>query len=251
MKLHDEVKTTKAKPNAEAPEEDVYEGEWGTIIATFPDDRYEVQFNGRKDPVVIEAEYLEITKKCDLCGGSLSRGHSEWGKKDEEPEFLCHTCCDERSLDFYREDKRLSSRLMMQAAVRRRDDVKIEDIDEKVLTYLEIIRASDRIQELAKRFEAEVWLPTLWPYYDAAETTAHSGETESFKVLMMSSAGRLMITIRAQDDKSEVTVITSDDGGSYMGIQSVYGTEEEATALLTAAIEGMPEMAPDSEVSIL
>jgi hypothetical protein len=244
MKLHDEVRVTKDIPPG------AYKGYVGKIIDVLPNAQYKIHFDDMMDPVVIEAEHLEITKKCDICGGSLARFQSEWGKKGEDPEVLCHDCNDARVLDFYRKDKRLSTGLMMQATLRRRDEIRVEDITDDIMTYVEVIRAIDRIHELAKRFEAEVWLPTLWPYYDAAETTAHSGQTGSFKALMMSTAGRLLITIRAHNEKSEVTVITTDDGGPHMGVQSVYGTEEDAVSLLTGAIEGMPEMAPDKEVSI-
>lgn len=127
----------------------------------------------------------------------------------------------------------------------------------------EINTSVEKIHALAKVFEGAVWyLGGLQEKVNACDTSGMSGQADGWSVLLYAIAGRCMITLRDDETKQSLTLITADDEEPFtrlkwgsksmgpMGIQGLDCTEETAVRLLAQTIRSFPEIQASKEVSI-
>ncbi|MHA2280028.1 MAG: hypothetical protein ACXAC5_04010 [Promethearchaeota archaeon] len=150
------------------------------------------------------------------------------------------------SIERYRENKELTSWLLMDLAIGKLDNEK---------EYSEIKIASDQITQRAKKFEVVRWMK-IQRLVD--EYNGISGQTDDFKVAAMATAGRLLITIsdtkgpgKGKFGGAWISLIGEDGNPGRMGVQGLCATEEEALGLLDTAIEQLPEMKNADDLSIM
>jgi hypothetical protein len=214
---------------------------------------------------------MEHSGKCDKCDGVIGERdpYMTLHKEGEPDVHWCHACGKEDDLRRFRETRTLTSRVTLQAALVCHDldnpggrPRRYRETPEQQVTYREINDQMKEVEAAARRFE-QTWLNEIRPRYVEAKTSGMSGDGVGFKVMLLGTAGRLLITIQDRWKQGHsaskygggwISVITSDDeeGGNpgRMGIQGLCATKEEAVALLTDAAERCPLMMEDQEVSI-
>jgi hypothetical protein len=112
------------------------------------------------------------------------------------------------------------------------------------------------LEETIHSFDLIVWLGTLQRYVQAAKVKGHSMRDTQVEALLYAIAGRVMITLKGVAVDCDITVITAeDDKTPRMGMQSIYGTAENAQKLLHYMIDlagkGQVHFQSDTEVNII
>jgi hypothetical protein len=102
-------------------------------------------------------------------------------------------------------------------------------------------QAVERIDVLVKRFDREVWLGGFGKEYLAQRSWGYEVPLGKDRILLTGTAGRVLLTFHIDDGTdigSQITLITVDNVKEpCMGVQSWMCTEEEATTILTDAID--------------
>lgn len=123
----------------------------------------------------------------------------------------------------------------------------------------------NRLDALVKRFEAEVWRKGLqeqkakFPERGARRASRSRFEIlddrdhpERVEILCYTIAARTLITLEREG--VHITVLADETSNASMGLQGLYGTEEEVTSIVTDAIEQwmrQPNLQGDSTLSVL
>lgn len=209
--------------------------------------------------------YEEIEKrKCDYgCGRKLDNwwcAHGD-GKKMV---YICRKCDQKERNQRYAETREITSSLLLDATLddqqlRRAGTLKAEDAHLDSMHRQEILRAMKACDELIGEFRRRHWMGGLCKRIHDARCGL-SGKTRTFKMMTLSSAGRCLITI--QDSKAKgapggmfggahITLIAADgDVASYLSVQGICATKEEAIGLLWHATYEFPGLSEDKNVSI-
>ena len=102
----------------------------------------------------------------------------------------------------------------------------------------EIYEATQRITEVVKDFEQQVWFGGLQSFVQGSNYATWSGDLgDGNDVLALSSAGRFKMTFRRPDDNVFLDILADESRSTpSMGISSIEGTEDQVIGLLKAAI---------------
>jgi len=192
--------------------------------------------------------------RCDRCGFGLEDGRSvQWFSKDGSLiETVCEECdSDERKLE-YRKTGRITSRLHLDAVVRRgitRENCRIDR------TYQAVLDDMEKVGEVAKGFNKNVWLSGLRKRYMDAKENGHSAKAGTTKFMVFCMAGRILLTFE-REGGDYLTLITSDEEPPRgLGVQGIGCREYVARDMIcdvSVAWEvGKLDFKPDSEVSLI
>lgn len=220
--------------------------------------------------------WLEGPQVCGTCGKTVnlySQTYSSALKKVTA--ITCEPCAKSERFADYAKTKQITTKLMMDATLiahdvwnalyvgkvdwqlraRRESRERLAEKHEHdvIIAALNVDRAVQRLHEVVKTFEREVWYAGVQKIVQDAKTHGMSAKEtlevdgEKVKFLVFASAGRCMITL--DTPTRDVTVITAEDeapnsdhrgpkplGEGPMGLQGIHATEAQAVALLEAAI---------------
>jgi hypothetical protein len=179
---------------------------------------------------------------CDRCGAGLERGWSERWSDNKRIAAWCIPCADRERLEVYAKTSVLTTQIMVRASIENVHREYGRPADNPVERHL-LARAwasTEAVQRAAKEFERVVW---FGGFAEQVRTAKHRGLRASFdvagehhKVLVWSCAGRVVFTIEPDDESRQISVICAEDEDrSTMGIQGVFATEQQATAMLHGA----------------
>lgn len=100
---------------------------------------------------------------------------------------------------------------------------------------MEVVRAMKGVQEITKEFEHQVWFNGLQEFVRKSMSAAFSADTSHGSVLLLTTAGRALITLNGPNDVS-VTLITDETSQeARMGIQGICATADQAKELIATA----------------
>jgi hypothetical protein len=152
---------------------------------------------------------------------------------------ICHGCAEQERLEHWKQTRVITTGVIFAAfAGRKRPEIRL------------VREALDRIQAAVDVFDRNVWR-SLRAHLKGHCERGESLEFQGMKVLTFVVAGRVMITL--EDEASSLTLITTEDEDSRMGIQGIAAREHQALDLLeraTLAWELGHRTKPDHEVRI-
>ena len=180
-----------------------------------------------------ELEYPD----CGRCPAKKLNAYSKRVDADGNvKEVVCFDCDNAESLAQWKKDHRLTSRLILTAALKshsRRGDPEA--------AWLDINESSERVRARVKDpkgFERAVWFGGLQAAVRATRERGLSAniDTHGGKLTLTTYclAGRCMVQI--ESDAARLTLITAEDEAeAHMGVQGIDATEGQAIDLLNAA----------------
>ncbi len=218
---------------------------------------------------------MDAEESCTRCKTSFENfgGHRIGIGGDSKGfcEVICPACDRYERIRNYKKTGEMNSSLVMDAVLaQHRFGSKngFDGIRSEIAAYyrnfkkelLEIAEKNDRITKSARKWEKIYWLGKLQKYYKENSARGHSAQTETTKVLLWGSAGRVLLTLQdrypAGNKKSKfngawITLIF-DESADYCrgGVQGYCATVEEAIGLI-ASVHPLPEVKPDNKVSLL
>jgi hypothetical protein len=204
----------------------------------------------------------ERTTPCPRkCGNTYERGYVSYYKNNKLVESVCENCATKDRNDEYKKTKEITTRLWMDASLDRerlhsKGSLKAEEHRVDSMDADEILRSMRACDELIGEFRRRHWMGGLCKRVYEAKYGL-SGKTKDFKVMILASAGRVLITIQDTKPKGKgkfgganITLITADgDVAARLGVQGIYATKEEAIGLLWHVVYKLPKLKADSKVS--
>ena len=193
----------------------------------------------------------EKTEICDQCGIDSTLHWNKTWMGEKLISIKCDTCTLIKNIEAYKKDKKITSKLSMEATLARAR----KDYENKHYQLFDEINTSvDRLDALVKYFDRKVWQPeggegSLSDLIHAQTGRGASGiivdpDSSIAKIMSYVLAGRIQFTIEGYHGE-QITLITEDKyEPSYrcspfrMGVNSWHGTEEELSNLLIDAIAG-------------
>ncbi len=208
-----------------------------------------------------KAEDDPYKKPCArACGRNLENGYTTIYTKGKPDVSICRKCAIKERNDEYATSKEITTSLWMDCSLDlhrlERDRIlKPEDALVDSMDRSDIMRTMKALDELIGEFRRRHWMGGLCDRVYKARAGL-SGQTKDFKVLIMCSAGRCLITIQDTKPKgkgkfggAQITLITADgDVAAKLGVQGICATKEEAIGLLWHAVYKLPKLKPDGKV---
>ena len=196
------------------------------------------------------------------CGNCYGRGYVIYYRDLQLMEAVCERCAAKDRNDQYKKTKQITTALWTDAVLDRQQlhakgSMKEKDFRVDITDGDEIMRTMQACDELIGEFRRRHWMGGLCrQVYEAR--SGLSGQAKDFKVLIMASAGRVLITIQDTKPKGKgkfggahITLITADgDVAAKLGVQGICATKEEAIGLLWHAVYKLPTMKVDRDVRV-
>jgi len=100
-----------------------------------------------------------------------------------------------------------------------------------------LLLAMEGLQQLTRKFEAEVWFHGLQKIIQDCDSSGMELKSGDLQILTLCTAGRVMLTL-SNPAKDSISLITTDEDEDRprMGIQGICATAEVATGLIEQAI---------------
>lgn len=200
---------------------------------------------------------------CTECGAALKGGwvtlYQERAGEIAQTGVLCLPCDEKRRIASYLSSRRLSTRLLTDAALWRidverlfgwgdkppaaflNDDPerrrlireRLAEVDKgKEALYRELCVAQDALDQAIRLWDRAVWTHWLQRWHKESQVRGGSAQIGDFKMLSWACAGRVMVTLEERD--SSVTLLGYEDEGGC-GLRGVDATLGEALRLLDYA----------------
>jgi len=201
-------------------------------------------------------EVTEEAPRCIECFEWCERGYSctmvKVGDTYEEKDYLCIECSDLKRKEEYVETNWLTSKLWLMAELKTHGSAKSTDP-----IYAKVISEMKPIKKYVKKKMSKIYRAggLLKQYLDLPTRGASCTIDSKTKLLMWSSAGRVMITIQDQETQAYITLIGNDslereaeydnewtekeyERMERLGIQGVLG-EQNTLLTLLKKVEGL------------